>query len=617
MIFDLGLVNLGDERIFANATSPSQALKTQLTNGAVFYNTPQVLAINGFNHVKIFAPTVFDGGSSISHWDESSFVASTTNSLMTPQIGMAEVMHNPGPLMLAALSDMGWISTTIKHEPLANGEEVTGPFTVKAEITSDANPVSNIVLHYVVNGSVNQVAMTATGLPNEFGGVIPGTGFASTYSYYISATDNLRAYTNPGKLTASNKPIEQTYFTFVTGPDTEAPVVTHNATAFILNTSTALTIESTVNDNQGIESVILEYLINGISQPDKVLLRNDVDETVYGVSIPFPTNSLHIGDMISYRITARDKAELGTPGGNLAHTPSASEYHHVKVTGLQSARDFYSNDFTTATEDFFGEGFTITTPAGFEDAAIHSEHPYDEGQGHTNDERNISYQLLVPVRVRDMQANLTFDEIVLVEPAEPGAVFGDQDFYDYVIVEGSLDKGVTWKQVDDGYNSKENIVWFNKYNSAFSGNNSTAVGNPTLYRERTLNLLDNFSAGDEVVLRFRIYSDPFSAGWGWAIDNLAIQQSITAVEATVSDFSFHLYPNPATDKLQLTLDSKKTKDVTVTIVDAQGRSVTTTPIVTSEVSTIELDIRNLSSGLHVVKVQAGNKVEAVRFVKIK
>jgi hypothetical protein len=34
---------------------------------------------------------------------------------------------------------------------------------------------------------------------------------------------------------------------------------------------------------------------------------------------------------------------------------------------------------------------------------------------------------------------MTFDEIVLVEPGESYADFGDTEFWDYVIVEGSND----------------------------------------------------------------------------------------------------------------------------------------------------------------------------------
>ena len=43
-------------------------------------------------------------------------------------------------------------------------------------------------------------------------------------------------------------------------------------------------------------------------------------------------------------------------------------------------------------------------------------------------------------------ATLSFDEIALVEPGDPGSVFGDPAFWDYVVVEGSRD-GVTWLPV--------------------------------------------------------------------------------------------------------------------------------------------------------------------------
>ena len=58
----------------------------------------------------------------------------------------------------------------------------------------------------------------------------------------------------------------------------------------------------------------------------------------------------------------------------------------------------------------------------------------------------------------------------------------------------------------------------------------------------------NFSEGDTVVVRFRLFSDPFAVGWGWAIDNLRIQDTQVAVEDFVDNQDFKVFPNPATDQ---------------------------------------------------------------------
>ena len=90
--------------------------------------------------------------------------------------------------------------------------------------------------------------------------------------------------------------------------------------------------------------------------------------------------------------------------------------------------NFYSNDFNSLSDDFTGNGFSIDTPSGFSNGAIHSLHPYDTAG--TDNEINYIYQLNYPIIVSSADAGVRFDEIVLVEPGESGTVFGDTTFWD-------------------------------------------------------------------------------------------------------------------------------------------------------------------------------------------
>jgi hypothetical protein len=523
MIYDLAIENKTGQNLYQNFTSPSGSLRTQLTSKEIYFNSPLVLSANNGGHAKIYAPATFSGGSSISHLDETIFQAGNANSLMTPQIGAAEVMHDPGPIVKGAFSDMGWVFTTIEHDSLKSKETTAGPFVVKAKVFSDADPVSNVKLIYNTGGTNTEVSMISTGTANEYSASITSTGSASTYNYYITVNDNIRTYTAPGKLTTPGVGTEQKYYSFITGPDTEAPVITHSAKEFILDTDTELEIASVVKDNLGVELVRLDYSINDVAQPSKKLLWDEVENNLYSFTLNFPANSLDVGDVIKYRITARDTAFIGNVTGNLGYSPSSSEYHIVNVTGLKPVQDNYFNNFNSSSLDFFGEGFSVKTPEGFDDRAIHSEHPYLEGDGFPDDERNLTYQLLVPIKVKNADATIKFDEIVLVEPGASGSEFGGDSFFDYVVVEGSTDGGTTWKPVTDGYDSRSYSTWLAKYNSSTSGNKSTAIGDPSLYKTRTLNMLNSFTPGDEVIIKFRLYSDAFASGWGWTIDNLKIQ----------------------------------------------------------------------------------------------
>ncbi|MBX2964698.1 MAG: T9SS type A sorting domain-containing protein [Cyclobacteriaceae bacterium] len=536
--------------LIETGSSPSTELAGLLTGNNLFYNfLPEA-------NTQLYAPTQFSGGSSIAHLNESTYNG-TDNALMTPQIASQEKIHNPG-VALNMLKHMGWEIVRIVHQPLSDTEDIAGPYTVVVSIDAD-NGYNNtsVQLNYTLDGTTfTSVAMTPTGNPNEFSGEIPSSGIARNYGYYIAVKNNAdREYVSPGKLVSIGEEQEQYFYIFSVGPDTEPPVITHTPKAFILDSETNFDIEARITDNIGIAAASVEYLINNVPQGNiPLVLQSNAD---YLATINLGAG-LAIDDVLSYRITAIDQA-TATPGGNKTFSPSDKDYHLVNVVGLEPTQDSYANNFNSPSNDFFGDGFSITQPTGFSDPAIHTVHPYPQGNGQPNNQLNLVYQLKIPVRVNanaDL-ATIVFDEIVLVEPGEPGTVFGDDQFWDYVIVEGSKDGGITWVPVADGYDSRVHSVWLTRYNSSTSGNNSTATGDPSLFRTRTLSLLNKFNPDDEVVIRFRLFSDPFAVGWGWAIDNLRIQVDDTP-------------PQILHDHLDYVTTGTETFNLNFTVNDASG-----------------------------------------------
>ena len=516
MIYDVSVENNLSQNIIETFASPSPDMATQLSGGNLFFDSNFTLA-------KIYAPSSFSPGSSIYHLNDETFDG-TSNALMTHAIAPGESIRDPG-IALNLLNDLGWKGISIKHTPLARTEDLVGPYNVKANIEVDEGATlkgGSVKLHYTLNGTTfTDIAMGLIS-GNEYSADIPSVGLGTDYGYYISSEDATgRLFVNPGKIVEKLKTQVQQFNIFSTGPDTEAPVISHSPKGFLIESDTELKIAASITDNLGIEDVTLNYFFNGVEQPAIILPGNTDGSELYAFTISLPL--LAVNDEVSYRIKARDLSEIGTPGGNLACSPSATELHIVPVVGLEPTQDSYTNNFNASTTDFFGNGFSVTEPSGFNDGAIHSAHPYPEGNTFPGGTVELIYQLKIPIRVKAAEATIVFDEIVLAEPGEVGSVFGSQGFFDYVVVEGSNDGGITWTPVANGYDSRSNAVWLNLYNSALTGNNSTAVGTPSVFFKRTLNLLTKFSEGDEVVIRFRLFSDPFAAGWGWAIDNLKIQ----------------------------------------------------------------------------------------------
>ncbi len=86
---------------FATGT-PSIPLDNFLQSNDLFWDSGSEA-----NGSRLFAPVIWNPGSSISHLDEVTFNP-TINSLMTPFLAWGEAIHNPGPNALAMLDDIGW-----------------------------------------------------------------------------------------------------------------------------------------------------------------------------------------------------------------------------------------------------------------------------------------------------------------------------------------------------------------------------------------------------------------------------------------------------------------------------------------------------------------------------
>lgn len=86
----------------------SPGLKNVLTSNALFFDSPNVRAVNSNQPAKLYAPTSFRPGSSYSHLDETRYPRGNPNSLMTSQLGQGETIRNPGFIVNAIFKDIGW-----------------------------------------------------------------------------------------------------------------------------------------------------------------------------------------------------------------------------------------------------------------------------------------------------------------------------------------------------------------------------------------------------------------------------------------------------------------------------------------------------------------------------
>jgi hypothetical protein len=86
----------------------STQLGAQLTSRSVFFDSTRVRNANAGTPAKLYAPAVWEPGSSYSHLNEGTYRAGNRNSLMTPILSAAEAIHTPGPITQAVFASIGW-----------------------------------------------------------------------------------------------------------------------------------------------------------------------------------------------------------------------------------------------------------------------------------------------------------------------------------------------------------------------------------------------------------------------------------------------------------------------------------------------------------------------------
>ncbi len=473
----------------------------------------------------LYTPVQWSPGSSIAHLDESTYSPGNANSLMSPQFDRGEAIHDPG-LALEMMADMGWVSMTMDHNVLLDSEDSITDREVLVRAYGDSSIVNNgVSLHYTYSDFSNEqvIEMLPTANVNEYSAIIPATGKEEVVKYFISvATQGGQEFTSPGEA-------PKHYWDFSMAKDTIAPTITHNEAKILLTRDPQIELSAIASDNIGLDDLILEYRVNGgttvslVVQPaSKDTLGNDVVSN-FDWKWDLAGENLVAGDNLEYRLVISDIA--GTP--NTTYLPETG-FYQVTVVELNPVAYNYINDFNDNNDaDFIGNGFRIGMENGFANGAIHSDHPYRVEDGKSAaDTLTLIYMLKTPIRVASVNTRMSFDEVVLIEPGDNGTVFGDDHFWDYVIVEASKDLGRTWRPVADGYDSRQQQIWLDKWESEKAANgNSNAVGTDSLYvyKEIDITANGNFNAGDTLLFRFRIYIDPLAHGWGWAIDNLKIQ----------------------------------------------------------------------------------------------
>jgi len=586
-----------------NFQEGSDALANELTSNMVYFSSEN---LSNNERARLYAPAIFEPGGSIAHLNEVTY-NNTMSSLMTPNAGRGEVERAAG-ISETLMKDMGWTNTSIIHTPPPAVENVDISAKIEAYIVSDVTvDESSLKLIFFEEGSnsPNELSLNK-GNDGIFSAEIPATGEERFVLYYLTLNDaSGNTFTNPGE--APNKLLYRYNFAI----DREAPVVIHDPVAQISTVDNSFSIVAEVTDEFiGVESVVVETSINkGAIFTTETTFEplNEFTDSLYLATIQLPDGPLLASDILEYRIVAVD----GAVAMNRGKSPE-NGFHKIEISAVGNTINQYFADFSESADDFFSDGFEIATPSGFTDPAVHSLHPYlNAGENSTID---YTYQLKFPIRINADDPTIKFDEIVLVENGDPGAAFGTLEFWDYVIVEGQRLGERDWLPFLEGYDCRDNAIWRSTYINGIptNGQDSEGVGTSQMFRPREIDMTanENFSPEEEIFIRFRLFSDPFAVGWGWAIDNLRIQASVVAVDDYVEEKnSFVVYPNPVQDEMYLGINLKQNApNSQITLTDIYGKVIHNQRIdLNADYNEETINTSNLPQGMYLVSVRFNNE----------
>lgn len=178
------------------------ALKTAMLGGPVnvtlgFDNTGNKSGADALNHVQIYTPNPFQGGSSLSHWDVSAY----PNLLMEPAINNS--LHAAVDLTFWAFGDMGWHDACNNPVPVAisgfNAIPTNGGVKVQASFYSTLADAKFVNVYRAEGRGDDFRTLTTVNAPEngKFSYVDNSVVAGGSYRYKIGVIEGDSEYLSP------------------------------------------------------------------------------------------------------------------------------------------------------------------------------------------------------------------------------------------------------------------------------------------------------------------------------------------------------------------------------------------------------------------------------------
>lgn len=349
----------------------------------------------------------------------------------------------------AGYVDPGAYGPILAHDPLGNTENVGGTIEIRVEAKGVAAPVDSVLVRYSPGpGSPFLRFALSRRSATLFTGNLPLPDLPGAIRYYIEAVDTrgLR------RVLPALAPSES--YIFDVGKDTIAPSITHEAPLRVPIFAWPVAVYAQAQDNLGIDSVWVEYVRRGTSGVREQGAFGLVEQDGrYSGRFPEPTTPVLNGDVVEYRIVARDVSMAG----NEARLPAEGFFSVLLV--LEG--ELYAFDFEQDDPGITAQGWDRGRPAFGLRVAYSGENAWATAPGGAYPaEAGRATLDLPPVSLATIDsAYLIFWHWYDFEHGgnvSPGAFNEQADIRDGGNVKVSMDGGVSWEvlEPEGGYNGR-------------------------------------------------------------------------------------------------------------------------------------------------------------------
>lgn len=351
----------------------------------------------------------------------------------------------------AGYVDSGAYGPVLAHDPLERTENVGETIEVLVDARGVADPVDRVFVQYSYlpgpGGPFLRYRLSRRNA-TQFAGDLPLPDQPGAVRYYIVAVDA------QGRHRALPARAPSEVFTFDVGKDTQAPSITHEAPQRVPTFAWPITLYAQVEDDLGVDSVRVEYVrrgVGGVREEGAFGLAER--DGRYSGRFPEPTTPVLGGDMVEYRIVARDVSMAG----NEARLPGEGFFSVLLV--LEG--ELYTFDFEHDDPGVTAQGWDRGRPAFGLRVAYSGENAWATAPGGAYPaEAGRATLDLPPVSLATIDsAYLIFWHWYDFEHGghvAPG-VFNEQaDIRDGGNVKVSTDGGVSWEVLapEGGYNGR-------------------------------------------------------------------------------------------------------------------------------------------------------------------